>query len=314
MIRSRTHTVYWLVGFFWIFSIVIGLCFGSVMTTDVKLILELRVPRVILSSAVGMGLAVAGTLLQALFANPLCEPYTLGVSSGAALGVVIALCFGLEWSFGGLAGSAFLGALFFSAILYWIVFRPNTENATLLLIGVMLGFFGSSLVALFLTLSTSHGLQSSMAWMFGDLSHAQFHGAAISFGLVTALTLFAWFYHRQFDALLLGEEDAQSLGISVQKVRQRTVLLSSLLIAVCVSGGGMIGFVGLVVPHVARRLVSSLHCHVLPLSAILGAAMLTLGDCFSRVLLRPYELPVGVITALVGAPCFISLIWRRGGR
>ena len=294
-----------------VLAILFALRWGSVENADLGLIVQLRLPRVLLASAIGMGLAVAGAALQALFANPLCEPYTLGISSGSAFGAVLGASLGFNWMFAGIAGTAFIGAFLFAAILYLISLRPGTGNLTLLLAGVMLGFLGSSLVAIWMTLMDSNGIQSAMLWLLGDLSRARMKGALFSFATSLVLSVLVISRWRDLDALLTGEEAALSLGVPVASVRRRLILLTSLLVALCVSGGGMIGFVGLIVPHFARRFVGSLHLRLLPLCALWGAAALTAADGVARYAARPYELPVGVVTALVGAPLFIWIMLQR---
>lgn len=271
----------------------------------------MRLPRVILAAAIGMGLSVAGAVLQALFSNPLCEPYTLGVSSGAALGAVLGASAGIEWAVSGLAGSAFVGALSFAGILYFISLKKGQTQYTLLLAGVMMGFLGSSLVALWMALSDTNGVQSAMSWLLGDLSRARLSGAVFGFFGILLLIFSIWKEWRSLDALLMGEEGALSLGVDVPKVRRKLVLLVSLLIGLCVSGGGMIGFVGLVIPHFSRRWVGSLHLSLIPICALWGASTLIFADCLSRVLVKPNELPVGVVTALIGAPLFILILLKR---
>jgi iron complex transport system permease protein len=278
------------------------------------LITALRLPRVLLASAVGMALGISGAALQALFSNPLCEPYTLGVSSGSALGAVVGVAFGLEWIVAGLAGTAFAGALFFTWILYMISRRASKDGSghlTLLLAGVMLGFLGSSLVALTMAISDSRGIQGAIVWLLGDLSRARLSGAVFSTLSVFGLGIAIWNHRKELDALLMGEEQAATLGVNVTSARKRIVLLLSLMIAVSVAAGGMIGFVGLVVPHFVRRISGSLHYHLLPLAAIWGATVLILADVVARVAASPYELPVGAVTAVLGAPLALWVILQR---
>lgn len=287
---------------------------GAVPDADWELILQLRVPRAVLAAAVGMGLAVSGAVLQALFANPLCEPYTLGISSGASLGAVAGAVFGITGIFAGFAGSSFAGALAFGAILYVISRRPESGNFTLLLSGVMLGFFGSSLVAVWMALADVNGIQGTLFWLLGDLSRARLRPALVLLASAAFLVFALWRRWRELDALLLGEEEALAVGVDVVRARRGILVLCSLLIAACVSSAGMIGFIGLVVPHFARRFVGSLHGRLIPLCAIWGAAALTLSDGLARFAVRPFELPVGVVTALVGAPVFLWMILTPRGR
>jgi iron complex transport system permease protein len=311
MARTRAIPAYSLGVLFWIVVVILALKLGAVSDASFELITEIRLPRVILASVIGVGLSVGGAALQALFANPLCEPYTLGISSGSALGAVLGISLGLEWSYAGLVGSSFLGALLFAGILLFLSHRQGSNNITLLLAGVMLGFLGNSLVAIWLVLANSNGLQGALVWLFGDLSRARLSGSLIAGLGVGILSLLLWMQSKNLDALLMGEEDASALGVNVWSARRRVILLTSLLIGLCVSAAGMVGFVGLVVPHFARRWVGSLHLVLLPFCAICGAGVLTLSDSVARIVVSPYELPVGVVTALVGAPLFIWIMLKR---
>jgi len=294
----------------WILAIAAGLYLGAVADADWSLIRELRLPRVVLAGAIGMGLAISGAALQAIFTNPLCEPYTLGISSGAALGAVLGATLDLDWNFSGLAGPAFGGALVFTLILLGVASRTGVGTLGLLLTGVMLSFLGSSLVALWMAFADSNGIQGALVWLMGTLSRARLQGALITLICTVSLSIGIWSRWRELDALLLGEEGAAALGVSVSQARKRLMLLSSLLVGICVSGGGMIGFVGLMVPHFLRGRVGSLHFRLLPLCGIWGAASLTAADTFARVAARPYELPVGVVTALIGAPLFVLILLK----
>jgi iron complex transport system permease protein len=295
----------------WGLACVLALKLGAVEGLESELILALRLPRVVLASAVGLGLAVAGAVLQSLFANPLCEPYTLGISSGATLGAVLGVTAGFELQSGGIAGSAFLGALLFGTILYGVGRRSGVGSLGLLLCGVMLGFVGSSLVALWMALADSSGVQGAILWLMGNLSRARIQGAGALLLGVLGVSLMIWGRWRDLDAFLLGEEEAASLGVEVGRARRRLLLAVSILIAFCVSASGMIGFIGLMVPHFARRWVGSLHFALLPAAGIWGAAALVAADTVARTAARPYEIPVGVITALFGAPLFLLLVLRR---
>ncbi|MGK5089333.1 iron ABC transporter permease [Bdellovibrionota bacterium FG-2] len=294
-----------------IVSCTLALRFGSVFDADPEIIYQLRLPRVLLAIAVGMGLSVAGACLQALFSNPLCEPYTLGISSGAALGAVIGTTLGGFWVFSGLAITAFIGALVFTAILYFVSIRPGNSALTLLLSGVMMGFFGSGLVALWMALADSNGIQSAVLWLLGDLSRARMGGACVTLLFSLLFSVILWLRSKQLDVLLMGEEDARSLGIEVSHLRRRVIFVVSLLVSFCVSASGMIGFLGLLVPHLVRRRVGALHGKMLPLCAVWGATLLVIADMLARISVRPFELPVGVVTALVGAPVFLWILLKR---
>src|SRR5262249_31322341 len=157
----------------------------------------------------------------------------------------------------------------------------------------------------------SVGVQGAIFWLTGDLSRARLEGAMISLFLSFVLSVLIWMQSRELDALLLGEEGAMALGVSVGSVRRRMILLVALLVALCVRGSGMIGFVGLVVPHFGRRWVGSIHLALIPLCALLGAAGLTLADAMARIAARPYEIPVGVVTAIIGAPVFLWIMLKK---
>ncbi len=311
MVKTKFFKTFFFSALLWALSAFVALNMGAVADVGSDIIAEIRLPRVLLASFIGMGLSVSGAVLQALFSNPLCEPYTLGISSGSALGAVIGLSLGLEWMFAGLVGTAFVGAVLFAGILYFLSLHSRSRNVTLLLAGVMLGFLGSSLMALWMTTMNTNGLQGMMSWLFGDLSRARMKGALLTGLCVSTLSLLLWGNWRTLDALLLGEEGAEALGIEVGRVRRRIIFITSLMIGTCVSAGGMVGFVGLIVPHFTRRLLGSLHLSLIPLCAIWGAITLTLADCISRTLIKPYELPIGVVTALVGSPLFLWIMLDR---
>ena len=295
----------------WLLACVAALKFGAVSDASAAVVMQLRFPRVLLAATTGLGLSVAGAVLQAMFSNPLCEPYTLGISSGAAVGAVLGAMFGLDLMIAGLAGPAFGGAIVFAAILYLIARRWRTGNLVLLLSGVMLSFLGSSIVALWMALTDANGVQAAVLWLMGDLSRARFSGSLVSLGGVIVLTWFIWARSRDLDALLVGEETAAAVGVDVTEVRKRMLVLVSLIVALCVSGAGMIGFIGLVVPHFVRRSVGSLHRALIPLSAIWGAAVMVAADAVARFAIKPYDLPVGVVTSVIGAPLFLWIMLGR---
>jgi iron complex transport system permease protein len=165
-----------------------------------------------------------------------------------------------------------------------------------------------------MAVADSNGLQAALFWLLGDLSRARLQGALFSFGAVLLVSGVLWLRWRELDALLLGEEAAASLGLDVASSRRKLVLITSVLVSLCVSAAGMIGFVGLVIPHFCRRLTGALHLRLLPLCAIWGAATLTLADALARAIARPFEIPVGVVTALIGAPVFLWILLGRPAR
>ncbi len=273
-------------------------------------ILQLRLPRVLLATAVGAGLAMAGMTLQSLFCNALCEPYTLGVSSGAAVGAVFASTLGIA-SGAGMTLSAVLGALAFSAILAGVAIWGQVRAHSLLLVGVMLGLLGSSLVALWMALADPAGIQSALFWLLGDLSRGNLHEAIAALVICATLGVTLFLRSGTLDALLLGAEGAQSLGVPVKKTQARLIFISSMLVATCVGTSGMIGFVGLVLPHWARSRVGALHKRALPIAALWGANCLLASDLLCSLVFSPHEIPVGVVSAIWGAPLFVWILLKR---
>lgn len=289
----------------WVLTIFLALKFGA-SNVEWEWIYELRVPRVILALGVGAALSVAGLILQTVFQNPLSEPYTLGVSSGATLGAVTATVYGNL----SMTGSSFLGALLFSGVLQVISNWSRGRAVVILLGGVMLGFLGSSLVWLWMALSDA-GIQSAIVWIMGSLTRAELP-SAVAIGLMSFfLCILAWKDSHELDALLLGDETARSMGVNVDRLRKKQVMISSFFVALSVSGAGMIGFVGLVVPHFLRTHLGSRHRVLIPACALLGGQFVVACDLISRWIARPMELPVGIVTALIGAPLFLKLMMSR---
>lgn len=275
---------------------------------DAVILWELRWPRLLIAFAVGGLLAIAGAWFQVLLGNPLAEPYVLGVAGSASVGAVAGLMIVPEsaWT---MSAGAFIGA--------WVGISIVTAFAHLgpgrmLLAGVVLAAFWSALLALLLALLPEQGLFRAFSWMMGDLSHSDipipFLLISWTVALVCGLVL-----SRSLDALLLGERHAEALGVEVKRLRQRLLLLASAVTAVAVTAAGTIGFVGLVIPHLMRLLFGSLHRSVLPASAIGGGLLLVLADSAARTVIAPAELPVGVLTAMIGVPVFLFLLIRRPG-
>lgn len=278
--------------------------------SDPWTLLSLRGPRVLLALGVGAALSLAGSALQAIFSNPLCEPYTLGVSSGSALGAVLGVSLGFSWSWGGVSVLALVGALAFALILIAVSRGFSMSSSGLLLSGVMLGFLGSSLVAILMTFADPNGIQGAIFWLMGDLSRAEWRSAGVVIVLAIMGLIFLARDARAFDALMFGEEVAASVGVDPEAVRRRALVVTSLLVGASVSVAGIIGFVGLMVPHAVRRMGARLHGRLLILSALWGGTAMVASDLVARSVSRPYELPVGVVTALVGAPSFVLLLMK----
>jgi len=274
---------------------------------DAMILNELRLPRLLIAFAVGGMLALAGAWFQVLLGNPLAEPYVLGVAGSASVGAVSALMLMPE-SATAMSAGAFAGAwLGISIIMAFTRLGPGR----MLLAGVVLASFWSALLALLLALLPKSGLGLAFAWMMGDLSHSDIPVPLLFMSWAAALVC-GMLLSRSLDALLLGERHAEALGVDVKKLRQRLLLLASAVTAIAVTAAGTIGFIGLVIPHLMRLMFGSLHRAVLPASAIGGGLLLMLADTAARSIIAPAELPVGVLTAIIGVPVFLFLLIRRG--
>jgi iron complex transport system permease protein len=284
-------------------------------TPEYAILFSVRLPRILLGLAVGGGLAIAGVMLQGMFRNPLVEPYTLGISGGAALGVALTMVAGNHTGLGpfSLPISGFLGAVGIISLVYLLGTRKGmVKLSRLLLIGVMVSFICSSLIMLIMALTKVEDLQGIIFWIMGSLQepNASFIWVILCIslgGLIIALMLSV-----NLNALALGEEEAFHLGVRVELLKKILFLLAAFITGCCVSVTGIIGFVGLAVPHAIRLLVGGDHRIVIPTSYLAGAIFLILCDTLARVVMAPMELPVGVITGLVGGGLFIYILSRKG--
>lgn len=283
-------------------------------STEAEIIRQLRFPRVVLAFGVGGSLAVAGAALQAVIGNPLAEPWLLGISGGAALGAVVAVVVGLPpgWS---VAACATVGALLAIALVYRValVAGRRLDPRVLLLAGVVTGAFASALSTAILAVADPFTFRAATMWLLGGFSGANW-SAAVQFAVAAlpGLLLLGWL-SRGLDLIALGDETAVTLGADASTIRRLTIAATALLTAATVSVAGVIGFVGLVVPHALRWVVGPLHRGLLPAAFLAGGAFTVLADAAARTLIAPSELPVGVITALVGVPLFAVLL-RRSSR
>ena len=306
-------------------SLVLGLTAGTVplppgdvwrglWTPDAEasiIVRELRVPRVLLAFLVGGSLAVCGAALQAMIRNPLAEPYLLGLSGGAGLGAVLALASRAAgpWA---VPLAAFVGALAAVGLVYRLslVAGRRLDPRVLLLSGVVVGAFAGALMSAIIVLSDAPTVRNAFLWLLGGFGAASWQALAV-FAAYAALPLAAiGLSARSLDLVALGEEPAHHLGADVERTRRLVYLCTALLTAASVAVCGIIGFVGLVVPHAVRTVARPLHATLLPLVFVGGGSFLVLSDVVSRVVVRPLELPVGVVTALVGVPVFALLLRR----
>lgn len=317
-----------LVGVFIVLSLMLGavalppeqlaLWFVAQADAQTALIIEsLRLPRSLLAAAVGALLGVCGAATQGLFRNPLADPSLIGVSAGAAAGasVVIVLLNHLQWSLMGLSlvsMGAFVGALLVVFLVYRLASGPSgTSVATMLLAGIAFAYLAGSLANVLEFIADNHMLRQISLWRMGGLDGADPLRVGIIFVVFILVFTVLYGQYKALNALLLGESEARHLGISVAQVKKRIIIGVAAGVGVSVALAGTISFVGLVVPHMVRMVIGPNHKYLLPLCACAGAVLLLAADIFARTLLAPTELPVGLLTALIGAPVFISLLRKR---
>ncbi len=306
-------------------SVLIGLALGpvNIKLTDLvwallgnqsdplinQIIFEIRLPRVLFAVAVGGGLSIAGAVFQAILLNPLAEPYVLGISSGGTFGAVLSFVLGL--SFLGTQLFAFTGALLVMFLVFFLSKKfGELEPNQLLLTGVMIGAFFSAGILLMMTL-LNDSLRTAVFWLIGNLSLADKGNLKfvlpITFGVSILLVLMS----NKYNLLSMGSSTAKQLGVNVSRIKNITYLITSLMIGTVVSVAGIVGFVGLLVPHVCRMIFGTDNRVILPASFFIGAVYLTLADTLARTIAAPIELPVGAVTALIGAPVFIILLKKK---
>lgn len=276
---------------------------------------NIRMPRVVLAGLVGASLAIAGAAFQGLLKNPLADPYTLGVSSGASVGAVVTLFFGISVPFLGLFTLpvfSMLGA--FLTMVTVMSFAKLIDRAmkmeTIILTGIIFSSFLGSVISLMISLSGEE-LRQIIGWLLGSVSMRGWPYVTMALPFMLIGFLLLWLNRRELNALVFGEERAKHLGVNVKRRKMMILTGGSILTGAAVAVSGTIGFVGLVVPHMTRMLWGSDHRHVLPLSFINGASLLIICDLVSRTIISPSELPIGVITAFIGAPVFAFIFWKQ---
>ncbi len=273
------------------------------------IVFEIRVPRILLAIAIGGGLSVTGAVFQAILMNPLAEPYILGVSSGGTFGAVLSFLLGLAFFWTQLL--AFVGALSVIFLVFFIGRRfGEIEPNVLLLSGVMVGAFFSALIMLMMIL-LDDSLRNAIFWVLGNLSSAEKFTSYYLLPLSILVAFILSINSQKFNVLSIGTDNAKHLGINTELLKNLAYILSSFLVGAIVSVSGIIGFVGLLVPHVCRLIFGVDNRIVIPYSFFIGAMFLLLCDTLARTIIAPAELPVGAITALLGAPVFIYLLRKR---
>ena len=278
-----------------------------------SIVWDLRMPRVLLAGLVGAGLAVCGAVLQALTRNPLADPYLLGISAGASTGAVCVLVLGVGAGAAALSAGAFAGSVAAFAIAVLLAGRRWTQPARILLAGVATAQLFTAVTSLVVVAEASpDSTRSIMFWLLGSLTAASWPAVALAAAVTAAAVLVCWAAAPALDAFAFGADVAQTLGFSPVRVRATLFAVTALLAAVLVAASGAIGFVGLTVPHAVRRIAGSRHRVLLPAAAVAGAILLIWADTAARTVFAPQELPVGVVTALIGVPAFAALLRREG--
>ena len=287
----------------------------NVINPDYEIYFKIRLPRIVLACLVGAALACSGVIFQALLRNPLADPYILGISSGAGLGAIIAVLSGFTWTLWGrspIAVFAFCGALG-TVWLVWLIGRwtGRAHTTGLLLAGVVVNAFFSAIIMFLSSISREHDVYSTIFWLMGNITEEEPLVLWLSAGFVAAGLVALFYISPRLNVMTFGEDDAQSIGISTSAVRLGAFSVAAFITAIAVSLSGLVGFVGLIVPHAVRLVFGPDHRQLIPLSAIVGATFLVAADTLARTIVAPAQLPVGVVTAIAGGPFFLILLVKQ---
>jgi len=279
---------------------------------DYEIFVGVRLPRIFLAAIVGAALACSGVIFQALLRNPLADPYILGISSGAGLGAIIAIVSGFTWTLwdrSPTAVFAFAGALL-TVWLVWSIGRLTGKSHVtgLLLAGVVVNAFFSAMIMFLTSIARSQAVHRTIFWLMGNMTEETFSILWLSASCVGAGIIGLFYLSPQLNAISFGEDDARSIGVNTRRIRLIAFAIAAFITAVAVSLSGLIGFVGLIIPHAVRLVFGPDHRQLLPLSALTGAVFLVAADTIARIVIAPAQLPVGVITALMGGPFFLVLL------
>ena len=289
--------------------------FSTGDTNTYTIINQIRLPRVILAIVAGAGLACSGCVFQGVLRNPLADPFTLGISGGAAFGASIGFAFGitkLSWIFLPLLG--FLGALLSVGLVYMLNMKKEFDSNTMILSGVVASYIFSSAVMLVFSISSSDQLYSAFMWLMGNLAFFDERLLPMVIILVMVGVIILCCLGNVINIISLGNEKSNSLGINTSRAVKYIFLLSSLITACIVSCCGVIGFVGLMIPHITRKFVGNNNKILMPFSAVVGAIFLLICDTVSRTVIAPVEIPIGVITSIIGGLFFVFLLLRKSGK
>ncbi len=287
---------------------------NKIETPEVMLIKLVRFPRIILAIAVGGSLSLAGMILQGIYRNPLVEPFTLGISGGASLGVAAAIVFGLQTTIGAFALPAFgFAGAFLTILLVYILSSKNGKIniQTMLLIGVMVSFVASSALMFLMAITTTENLQGIIFWTMGSLNESNTKIIWTIFVISIVILTITYLFAKPLNALRLGEDKAKQLGINTDNTVKILFVITSILTGICVSVVGVIGFVGLIIPHILRSVLGNDYRILLINSFLLGGIFIVCSDIIARTIISPNELPIGVITGIIGGISFIFIMSKK---
>lgn len=286
----------------------------SIKPSHIKIISDLRLPRILVALFTGGALAVVGCAFQGVFKNPMADPFVLGISSGAALGATIGLVLNFRkyiFGFTGVSIFAFMGAIITVVIVLRIAsIGRKLPATTLLLAGISINYLFSAIMSLMMLLNRSK-LESVYLWTLGSFSTSNWKEVTLIIPVVIICSIILMIFSKDLNIMLLGDETAKSLGIDVNKTKKIILVISSLMIAIVVSISGIIGFVGLIIPHIVRIIIGPNHKKLIPLAMVVGATFMIICDTVARVIISPAELSVGIITSIFGVPFFLSLLYKQ---
>lgn len=286
-------------------------------TVNASILMDIRLPRVVLAGIIGAGLAAVGGVMQGIFKNPLVDSYTLGMSSGAALGAVISIITGLNISIMGIETTgvfAFIGAMCTLFFVYSLAYtRSRMSINSLLLAGVAVSYFLGSVIS-FMMMLNHDKIEHIVFWTMGSLSMATWNKVIVSAIFIIPALAVLLLYTRELNILAMGEDSAHHLGVNTSRLKNILLVACSIIVGSVVSTGGTIAFLGLVAPHIIRLMCGSDNKKVIPYSALLGSILLIVSDTIGRILIQPVDIPVGVMTSVMGGPFFIFLLRRQKGK
>ncbi len=281
-------------------------------TTAAYVVMDLRMPRILGAIVCGFALAICGTAMQSMLKNPLADPYTMGISSGAGFGAALAIILGFEViSGGGVVANAFLFAIIPALIILFLSKFRNATPTMMILCGISLMYLFNAMTQLFMLIADPDDLSTVYTWMVGSLDGIDFNELYIILAVTVCGSVFVQYMANQLNVMSVGDESAKTLGVNVERKRLLVLLVITLVAATVVSFTGIIGFVGLVAPHIARTLIGADNKYLIPGAAVFGSLLLLLSDIVARTVASPMMLPVGVITACIGGPLFMYLILRN---